>query len=321
MKARTALAGLLGVTLAAGLAFWAVQRAGGARFVESLTSVAPWVLLPALLCEAVSQTCRAWKWTGLLSGIKHVPLSSALRAVLIGAAATHVVPLRLDELLRAKVLGDLEDIPPATVLATVAVDRVLEILVLGTLLGIISLFGPPPGALGAAFKVAWVAFLAGSVVLTAFVLAEERVVATLQRYAGPGAKLVGALATIATDMARGLRALPRGSALSRVLVGTVGEWTATVGIYIFVLTGFGLAAAPTTTLTLAVGGAAAYGVPNVPGAIGTFEAAQVTILEPLLSLPADEALAVAVLAHAVLMVPVTLIGAGVGLGIWLRPRA
>ena len=321
MKARSLLAGLLGVTLAAALVTWAVQRAGGTRFLQPLSEISLWVIGPALLCEAFVQVSKAWKWTGLLQSIRPVRLRSALGAVLIGGAATHVVPLRLDELLRARVLGSWEEIPSATVLATVAVDRIIEILMLGTLLGVIALLGTPPGILGTALQVAWIGFCGGAVVLFAFVFAEERASAVLQKYRGPGSDAVVSLVRLARDMARGLRALPSGAALGKVVIGTLGEWSATVVMYGLVLAGFGLTTSPIVPLTLAVGGAAAYGVPNVPGAIGTFEAAQVSILEQLLSLPPEQALALAVAAHAVLTIPVTIAGAGVALSMWLRSRA
>lgn len=106
-----------------------------------------------------------------------------------------------------------------------------------------------------------------------------------------------------------------------VLVATAGEWVATIVMYGLVFVGFGLTVAAEVPLVLAVGGAAAYGVPNVPGALGTFEATQVTLLEHVLTLPPDQALAVALVAHAVLSVPITLVGSGVALSIWLRRSA
>ncbi len=321
MKAKSVLAGLVGVGIATALVLWAVRRAGGARFLEALSDISLWILVPAVACEAAVHLSRAWRWTGLLASIKPVRMRSALATVVIGAAATHVVPLRLDELIRAKLLGDAEGIPAARVLATVAVDRVIEILALGTLLTVIAWMGPPPGLFGAALRVAWIAFLVGLTGLVAFVFAEARLVALIRRYDGPGAGVAGAVAERASEMAGGLRALPKGAALGRVLGGLMIEWVATLALYVFVLLGFGLKTDAIVPLTLSVGGAVAYGVPNVPGAIGTFEAAQLTALEALLALPPDQALAVAVVAHAVLMVPVTLVGTGVALGIWMRRSA
>ena len=316
MRNRAWPAAVLGLGVAAALLAWAFDRAGGMRFLSPLAQLAPWVLLPALLCEIVVQGCKAWKWTAILATTQRVPFPSALEAVLIGGMATHVVPLRIDELLRAKILADTEGLPAATVLGTVAVDRVIEILVLGALLGVIAATGELAGPLALAIRVAWAAFVAGTLVLTLFVLAEDRMVALLARW--PNAVLER-LGGIVTDMARGLRSLPRGRDLGVVVIATTGEWAATVAMYALILLGF--ARASGDALALAVGGAAAYGVPNVPGAMGTFEATQVTLLEQLMGVPPDEALAIALVCHAVLSVPITLVGSGVALSMWLRRSA
>ncbi len=321
MRSRVWLAGAAGIAVAVALLSWAFERAGGLRFVQPLGDLAVWVLIPAVLCEAAVQACKAWKWTGILAPTKRVRFASALQAVLVGGMATHVVPLRIDELLRARILGDAEDLPAATVLGTVAIDRVIEILVLGTLLGLAAIAGDLTGPLELAVQVAWAGFVAGALVLALFVLAEARAAAFLARWTGPGAALINRLSTVVTDMARGLRSLPRGRDLARVIAGTAGEWTATIAMYALVLVGFGIGPASSTPLVMALGGAAAYGVPNVPGAMGTFEAAQVTLLDQLLRLPADEALAVALVCHAVLAIPISLVGSGVALGIWLRRSA
>ncbi len=321
MRSRVWLASAAGVSVGIVLLGWAFDRAGGTRFLEPLSALATWVLIPALLCELTVWTCKAWKWTGILASTKRVRFVSALKAVLVGGAATHVVPLRIDELLRSKILGDAEGLPAATVLGTVAIDRVLEILVLGSLLGAITVTGHLTGPLEVAVKVAWVAFLGGATVLTIFVFAEAPTAAFLHRYTGPGASVINRLASIVSELAQGLRSLPRGRSLGVVLVATAGEWIATIVIYGLVFVGFGLTVAIEVPLVLAVGGAAAYGVPNVPGAVGTFEATQVTLLEQLLTLPPDEALAIAIVAHGVLSIPITVVGSGVGLNIWLRRSA
>ena len=321
MRMGRIVAGAAGVLVAGALLAWSYQRAGGARFIEPLRTLTPWVLLPALVCEATVQLSKAWKWQTLLAPTRRVRFSSVLQAVLVGGMATHVVPLRLDELLRAKILGDAEGLPPATVLGTVAVDRVIEILVLGCLLGAIAATGNLTGPLEIAVRVAWIGFLVGASALTLFVVAEEPMAAVLARWTGAGASVIQRLGGMVRDMARGLRSLPRGRALLVLLLATATEWGATIAMYAAVLLGFGLPWGPPAPVVLSVGGAAAYGVPNVPGAIGTYEAAQATLLQSLLALPPDQALAVALTAHAVLTIPVTLVGFGVALSIWLRRSA
>lgn len=104
MRSRVWLASAGGVAVAVLLLAWAFDRAGGARFTEALDDLATWILVPALVCEVTVWGCKAWKWTGILASTKRVRYLSALRALLVGGAATHLVPLRIDELLRAKIL-------------------------------------------------------------------------------------------------------------------------------------------------------------------------------------------------------------------------
>lgn len=321
MTARTVVPAVLGLALAAVLITWALRRADVGRFVDSLAQ-ADWVyLLPVVLCEAAVHLAKAWKWTGLLTPVKTVRLGSALSAVLVGGAATQVIPLRLDELLRAKILSDAEGLSSASVLATVAVDRIIEILMLGSLIGVIALAGPPPGALGTAWRILAVVFGVGVVGLVAFLRLEAPITNRLRAWDGVGAGLVAKAADMATDIGATLRAIPRGAALGRVVTGTLVEWGAVIVGYGFVLAAFGITAPLRVPLTLALGGAAAYGVPNVPGAIGTFEAALVSLLEPLLGLAPADALAIAVTAHLLLTIPVTVAGAAVALRLWLRRKA
>ena len=70
---------------------------------------------------------------------------------------------------------------------------------------------------------------------------------------------------------------------------------------------------------MALGNAVAYAVPNVPGALGTYEAVQTSVLTaPSVGLDHGEAMAVALAAHAVLMIPVTACGLALALWEWRR---
>ncbi len=302
-------AGLAGSAVAVTLLAFAVRRAGGEALVAALGRLSWAVLVPALLCEAGVQLSKALKWQGLLTGVGPVSYGSALRGVIIGAASTHVVPLRLDEVLRALVLGRREGLPTGKVLGTVAVDRVLEMLVAGLLLGLLALSAELPVWLSAGARVLWAGFAVGALGLVAFVRLEDRIRPALRGTGLPGA---AALASFAGGLAEGVRALPRGAALGRVALGAAGEWTATLVFYAWMLHVFEVAAGEGLVLAMALGNAVAYAVPNVPGALGTYEAVQAGLLEQVAGLGSAEALALALTAHAVLMLPVTGIGLVLG---------
>jgi hypothetical protein len=325
-RIRDLLASALGVAIAVGLLALVSERAGGWRAARTaLAAVPALALLPALLCEGAVQCCRAWKWSALLRAVPGAPpvrFGSVLRGIVVGAASTHLVPLRMDELLRAAVLSRRERIPAATVLGTVAVDRLVDVGVAGLLLLAVAAAGvelPPWMRLGALGL--WGAFALGLLVLVALLRSGRQVE---ERLAASAVPLLPQLATPLASLRRGLSGLPRGGRpLLGVIGGAAGEWAATMALYAWML---GLLAGasspgPGVPLMLSLGNAVAYAVPNVPGALGTYEAVQVSVLEHAAGMERAPALALALLCHAILMVPVTLLGVVLGVREWRRPRA
>jgi uncharacterized membrane protein YbhN (UPF0104 family) len=115
-----------------------------------------------------------------------------------------------------------------------------------------------------------------------------------------------------SSLNHGLKSLPNGRALLLVIVGTIGEWSATILFYVWMLHLFAINCGGEVPLIMAIGNSVAYMVPNVPGALGMYEGVQSGILETLAGLEASQALAVALAAHAVLMIPVTAAGLLIG---------
>ena len=116
------LQGLLGITVAGALLSLCIFRTEPGELVRSLGSLTVAALIPALLCEAAVQLSKALKWQAVLSRVQPVRYTSTLAAVVVGAASTHLVPLRLDEVLRSAVLARREGLAPGTVLGTVPVE-------------------------------------------------------------------------------------------------------------------------------------------------------------------------------------------------------
>jgi len=96
------------------------------------------------------------------------------------------------------------------------------------------------------------------------------------------------------------------------IIGTTGEWLATIVFYVWMLRVFTIDAHDVVPLIMTIGNSVAYMIPNVPGALGMYEGVQAGILESLAALEPAPAMAVALAAHAVLMVPVTIAGLLVG---------
>jgi len=307
--------GLVGVAVAAALLAWAFDRAGMASVTSAMHRLSLSALVPAVVLEAAVQASKALKWWALLQPLGPVRYRSALSAVAVGAASTHLVPLRLDEVLRAAVLGRREGLPAATVLGTVAVDRVIEVFVAGLLLGGLAITTGLPPWMRAGAAALWIGFAVVVGGLVVFVRSEEAVGRWLSARLPAGERIASLLGSLAD----GIRAFPRDRWGVVVLVGSAGEWLATLGFYVWMLRVFEVAGPPQLPVVMSLGNAVAYAVPNVPGALGTYEALQATVLENLAHLSQAEALGLALAAHSVLIIPVTAVGLLVGLWEWRRP--
>lgn len=344
-KLRSVLMGLGGCSLAAVLLLWLLARsseeppeasttehiaAGAGAIWHHLTQLQPRHLAGLLLCELVVQLSKGLKWTAILRTVHPVRYSSALRGVLVGAAATHLVPLRLDEVFRTAVVARREGIAPGTVFGTVIVDRIVEVFFLGCML--LLLAGLTDGLPAVTVDVAgrtvdviqvasWT--LAGGflfvVILCLGLLRWERRVQEVLPESGLGPRIAQALGSLSV----GLKSLPRGRNLALLLVGAVGEWGATIAFYLLVLGAAQVDAPPALSVMLALGNSVSYALPNLPGALGFFEVIQSGMLEAVgvfeESASARSA-ALALSAHAILMVPVTLVGLVVGLVEWRHRR-
>jgi uncharacterized protein (TIRG00374 family) len=295
-------------------AFGVKVAAGAHAVVGQLTQLSLAYLLPLLLCEFTVQLSKALKWTAVLRTVHPVRYSNALRGVIVGAAATHLVPLRLDEVLRAGVVARREGVPPATVFGTVVIDRIVEVFFLGCILvalalgtgGLPDVFARATWILGAGFC----AVLLGWFVLVRW---EGHVLRRLPE-GRTGQRIGDAVASLTL----GLRSLPKGSNLKLLLLGAAGEWAATITFYLLILHMAGLGAPPNLAVLLALGNTVSYALPNLPGALGFFEVIQGGMLEAVVHLDPAKATALALSAHALLMVPVTAAGLLVGFFEWRR---
>ena len=279
---------------------------------SQLASLNAALILPLLACEALVQCSKALKWTAILRSAHPVRYLNALRGIVVGAAATHLVPLRLDEVLRAGVVSRREKIPAATVFGTVVLDRIIELGLLGLIVASLSLLtGELPPLFGKAVTLLGVGFVLALACCLGLLAWRKRVIALL-----PENRLGQKLSSALEGLAEGLGSIPRGRDFTLLLLGAIGEWGATILFYGLILSGAGLDSTAALSLLLAVGNTLSYALPNLPAALGVFELIQGGMIEAVAGLDPARAAALALSAHAVLMIPVTITGLIVGFFEW-----
>jgi len=84
------------------------------------------LVLASLVVTGMTYVFRAFRWQYLLAPIGRVRLSMALKATVIGFAATALLPARAGELLRPYLLARKEGLSATATFATVIVERLLD---------------------------------------------------------------------------------------------------------------------------------------------------------------------------------------------------
>lgn len=269
---RLVLSLVLAVAFAAAL--WPYLRA-----VPSDLSIAAWAI-PTYLCTLVPyHLARAGRWHALVRPLSPVPLSVTLRVSLAGYMWIALLPFRLGELARPLLLAQRSDVTVHRALGTVAIERVLDGLVICGLFfaataatshagreapEIVALQDAATGVM-ALFATA----LVGLVLMARFPRAMGglldatvgRVLPRLGRWAAEASR----------GVAEGLRALPRGGSLLAFVLVTLLYWGSNaLGLWVLAR-GCGLPVGlADATLVMAVMNIALL-VPGGPAQLGIFQ--------------------------------------------------
>lgn len=252
---------------------------------------------------------RSLRWALLLPpGAASLP--TLFRALVVGFTVNNLLPARLGELARAYLLNRWAGVAYGTTLASVVVERVLDGLSLVLLLLVaLALVPAPPYLLGLGASVG-VVFVVLSLLLALAAwrphLLQHVVVAAAERLPTRGGKV---LVRLAAGFLEGLRAMRGGGTLLRLAALSLLGWLAELSLFYIIMLGFPIPA--TFPLAVLSGTSANFAtlIPSSPGYVGTFESVLVKVLSETAALPADLATAYALVVHAALFFPVTLVGA------------
>lgn len=132
---KTLLKFSLGVALAAGFLWLAFHGVAPVELWSALSQArVSWLVLSVFLL-VLSILPRAWRWQILLKPVsQRISFLSASHAILVGYAATNVIS-RAGEIARGVALQKDERLPLSGILATILVERAIDMLVLLIFLG------------------------------------------------------------------------------------------------------------------------------------------------------------------------------------------
>jgi hypothetical protein len=310
---RTIVVALLG----AGLMAFVLRGADLQQVGDAVTSARLDLIGLSVLAMVVTYVARAVRWCHLLEPLGRVHLGVALRATVMGFAATALLPGRVGEVLRPYLLARREQLSVSAAIGTVVLERLLDLAVILAIFGLaVVVFEPPGGAAGDGLLPA---LHAGAAVAAAFALATlglACVAAASPASVGRGVARVTAmlpaglsqrLVQFSHRFSEGFGAMRRFGPLVWAMAWTVVIWLSiTAGLWC-VSVAFGISMSPAgagIVLVLIVLGVA---VPT-PAGVGGYHAAFQVGATTLFAASAESAVGAGLVAHAISFLPVTIVG-------------
>lgn len=312
--AKRALKPLLGL-LMTGLFLWLLLRGLSAGdFWAALQSISLHTILIALLCLASGYALRIWRWALMLQALQpDLPVRACVWPFLSSIAVNNVLPLRAGDVLRVVGFRRQLQAPAARLLGTLVIERLLDLTVLLAFF-FSGLRHVPEGVLPAGFVdgAEWlvgitVLGLLGLIALTPALLKFWPCLVGWPRFRRlPGSGFIAQQGEQVLQSLTLLNHLPRALLL---LLLSVLLWSFEGAVFASIATDFGQSffaggpwfALPTGTLATLI--------PSSPGYIGTFDYFAAQGLVAFGAAPAL-ATAFALCVHAVLWIPLTVLGLG-----------
>lgn len=271
MKRRASI--FLGFALSAGLLFLALRNVEFGKIASSYSSIKLWHLLVLLFSTCVDLMVRGLRWALLIRPCRKAGAWTVIKLETIGLALNNVLPLRLGEVARATIGSHIIGVPIMTLLATILVERILDVISLATMFALSSKFGANMDWLATRTKMVWI-MLAGVICALAFLIFLEELLirsaafrAVLNKFPRFG-KLIRQIA-MGADALRDYRLAAAIISLGFIL------WFVDAFGYYWVSYTFGFV--PLLTfgqgMILLCAGALSVSLPAMPGYFGTFELA------------------------------------------------
>lgn len=269
-----------------------------------------WYLLPVAALTLFNYGARSLRW-GTLFGRGESPRGRSLFvALMIGYLANNVLPARAGEFVRVYVLSRREGLARSTALATLVVERVVDLIVLLALLAFVLLAYPFPDWLRRAGVVVGVAGLAGVASLVVLNVRGAALVGwAVRRLKFLPAALVGRIEAVGHGFVGGVSGLRHGGWRAAAFLGyTALVWALELAATVLVARMFGLPVTATGMLFVMLVVGLGTMIPSSPGYVGTYEFFATGALAAI-GVTGGPALGFAVTMHAVTFMGASAVGA------------
>jgi uncharacterized protein (TIRG00374 family) len=307
----------LGAVLSAALIYWTLHGISPGDVAHRLSNADPLLLALATFCATAIFALRARRWQTILEPVAGTLSFGPLwRATAIGMMVNNVVPARAGEIARAYALTREEGVPFPTSLASLAVDRLFDAIVL-LLLAAVSLLDPTLPQLGSLAGRSLSSFAIGAgtlvvallVMLYALVFFPNQLLSLFELFARRVSPTIEERGRrMLETFIHGLSVLRRPGHFAAVFGWTLAHWLLNAAGFWLAFKAVGISAPFSAALFLQAFIALGTAVPSLPGFFGVFEYMSVQGLA-IYGVGQEQAATWAIAYHLFSFVPITVIGA------------
>jgi len=312
MNLRTAFVSLLALALVA----WFLRHANIADVWSQVRQARMDLLILGFIFVMATYWARAIRWQYLLAPVGHTKFRTVFRTTVIGFAALAILPARVGDVLRPYLLARREGLATTATMATVVMERVLDLIAVLTLLAIY-VWGftgdsPLPDRLLNPVKVSATLAAAVSVGLMAVMWVLSTHPERIGKLAAAAARILpGRLSErvghLTTTFSGGFAAARSPRALLLAMLWSFPLWLAIAAEAWAVTVAFGIEMPFAGTFLLQALLVIGVAVPT-PGGVGSYHEAYRIGVTTFFGAPNDRAVAAAIVTHAISFVPVVLLG-------------
>ncbi len=289
----------IGLVISAVCLYFSFQGIQFDKLLDALRGIDWLWMLLATLVFFVSYAGRVFRWQ-LLFYPQKPRWDKTFYALNIGYFLSNLLPARLGDIIRAYLIGDIENVGKARALSTVVVERLSDGLTVVLLLAVTALFVPniPLEARQGAIGVAATG-IGGVVFLLALSLHKERGMNLLRRLTAPipflqSPRLWGAFESLIDGFA--ILRSPR--EIIGVAAWAIFVWLTGGALYWIVMRALNLEASVAAAFLVMLVTSLVVVVPSSPGYIGVFHYAAQLTLTSVFGVDKSAALSYAVVVHA-----------------------
>jgi uncharacterized protein (TIRG00374 family) len=271
-----------------------------------ITSVKYFVLIPAILVYAFTYILRSVRYYYILLPLKKTKVLDNLPYTIIGFFANNIIPLRLGELIRAKITGERLRVSRSSVLATIVIERLFDVIMFVLFFFLIFMVMSFPEFIKKSFYILTVVFFICLTMLYIMLAHKNKALKVLSKI--PTSSIVKSLRLFFNRFTSGLLVLKKPSILMRSFIFSGILWITEALFVVIVAYACGIdisiLGAIFIVIIIGIGGI----IPTAPGYFGTFEFTGILALS-MLSVDKDSAFICIAICHFLQLVIIFTLGA------------